>query len=99
MELSKSERKRCRVMADVLWQGVHIVIEPGCEPPKLTGRKHYWTTPGGTNVAYPRAYKWKVIYHPSTRKITVGSDWILEQRKNNTDWPDDWQKLLEKALK
>jgi hypothetical protein len=44
--------------------------------PQLLGRSYHWTTPSGrTEVYHPHAYGWRVLYHPSTRRIVVGDRW------------------------
>lgn len=46
-------------------------------PPKLEGADGHYTTPSGkTRIYHPGAYKWKMKYHRSTRKIIVGQKWL-----------------------
>lgn len=64
-----------------------LVIIPGsCAVPRVCGRSYYWTTPGGTEVRYPNAYKRKaksaeLIYNHSTKRIEVGELWLAAARK------------------
>jgi hypothetical protein len=57
-----------------------IQIVSGSSPPKLCGRSYYYTNRSGAEIRYPNAYRraWgKPIYMPSTRRIQVGSEWVL----------------------
>lgn len=58
-----------------------IQIYPGIMmAPRVTGRPWSWSTRGGGVIQYPSAYSrvgWSnMVYHPSTRRIVVGADWI-----------------------
>ena len=53
------------------------VIVGSYQSPKLTGDHPYFTTPSGkTIINYPNAYNWPKSYHPSTRRIEVGLEWL-----------------------
>ena len=57
-----------------------IYIVSGNQPPKLMGRSYYYTNKSGDEIRHPNAYRraWgKPIYMPSTRRVEVGSDWLL----------------------
>ena len=49
-----------------------IVMIDGDQPPSLAGRFGYWSSFNGTRIYHPGLYKWKKIYHRSTRSIEVG---------------------------
>lgn len=58
-----------------------IKVVHSADPPRLTGRSYYWTTPSGkTIVRYPNAYGWPTLYHPSTLTVEVGALWLLERK-------------------
>lgn len=80
---NKDQRELCRRVARISWNSPVRVV-PGNHPPKVVGRKHYYTTPGGTLIRYPSAYKWKMVYHHSTECVQVGSDWLLSRSGFNT---------------
>ena len=44
--------------------------------PRLEGQSYHWTTPGGTPIRYPSAYRWAKVYHASTLRIVVGAEWV-----------------------
>lgn len=57
-----------------------IKIINGSDPPKLKGRGWYYTNKRGDKIHHPNAYRkaWgKPIYNPSTIRVEVGSDWLL----------------------
>lgn len=67
-----------RAAADLSGTPYPIVVVAGDSPPRLEGRSYYWTTPSGrTVVRHPNAYGYRTLYHPSTRRIVVGSDWVV----------------------
>ena len=54
-----------------------IKVVAGSRPPHETGEGYYWTTPSGrTRVRFPCAYKWRTLYHPSQRHVSVGAAWL-----------------------
>lgn len=56
-----------------------IVVEGGHLPPKQVGHSYYHTTPSGKTIVHsPGAYGWRTVYHPSTRRVVVGSLWLAE---------------------
>ena len=59
---------------------IHIQIIPGIAlAPRSVGQSYYWTTPSGkTIVHHPNAYRWPTWYHPSTRRVIVGEQWIAQ---------------------
>lgn len=69
-----------RLAADCYGKPYPIMeIEDSAQPPILVGRSYHWRTPGGDLVHSPNAYRRKFgrpIYHPSSRKIEVGSLWL-----------------------
>lgn len=90
LTLSPQERTRCRIVAGLnnydRWTPVEIV--DGAHGPEETGESYHWTTLSGkTVVHHPSAYGWPTWYHPSTRSIQVGEQWILSQRSVNAHWP------------
>jgi hypothetical protein len=56
--------------------GNPIMIERGVYAPTIKGTGFYWTTPGGKIINYPNAYKWRKIYHASTRRLAVSEEWL-----------------------
>lgn len=60
-----------------------IFVIPGKQSPKLAGDGFYFTTPSGkTIVHHPNAYGWRTQYHPSTRRVEVGSTWLKNMAKH-----------------
>lgn len=54
-----------------------INIVEGYDAPKSLGESFFHTTPSGkTIVNYPNAYGYRTLYHPSTRRVTVGAGWL-----------------------
>ena len=57
-----------------------VVVVEGGSAPELRGDGYHYTTRGGEVVYHPGAYARKgwssLVYHPSTRHVTVGADWI-----------------------
>lgn len=59
-----------------------VVIVAGIMSPKLVGNKGYYTNKSGDIILHPQAYRkaWgKPIYHASSLRIEVGSDWLLNK--------------------
>lgn len=57
-------------------QNMPVQVVPGDTAPRQAGESYYWTTPGGTLIRHPNAYRWPTVYHASTRRVEVGADWI-----------------------
>ena len=54
-----------------------IRVVAGSRPPHETGEGFFYTTPSGkTRVHHPNAYKWRTLYHPSQRHVSVGAAWL-----------------------
>jgi hypothetical protein len=56
-----------------------IAVVDGEASPVVVGESAQWTTPGGSPVRYPNAYRraWgKPVYHCSTRRVVVGRQWL-----------------------
>lgn len=68
----------CRLAARSA-NSVPVEITKGDSPPKEVGDNFYYTTPGGKPIAFPNAYKWPKVYHPSTLKIQVGEKWLAKK--------------------
>ena len=82
--VEQREDLRCaiRLIADVP-TSYPICVAAGDEAPSLIGRSWYYTTPSGmTEIRHPNAYHWPKLYHHSTRRVTVGAEWL---RKNADD--------------
>jgi hypothetical protein len=59
-----------------------ISIIDGDSPPILVGESYHYQNKSGDKIQYPNAYRkaWgKPVYINSTRRIEVGSDWLLNQ--------------------
>ena len=69
-----------REAADCKGKAYPIDIVPGDAAPHLTGDSFYWTTPGGTRIRHPGAYRWNKVYHNSTLAITVGRRWLSRRK-------------------
>ena len=57
-----------------------IKIVEGDKPPELLGKSYYYTNKSGGLIFHPAAYRLKYgkpIYRPSTIRVEVGSDWLL----------------------
>ena len=81
--MNPRQRKAIRAACDLTGTPYPIMTVGGDQPPRLEGESYYWTTPSGkTRVRHPNAYGWPTTYHRSTRRITVGVDWI---KKNLCD--------------
>lgn len=59
-----------------------VKIIDGNTEPKLTGESWCYRTRGGSYIYHPSAYSkngWSnMVYHPSTRCIEVGREWIIK---------------------
>lgn len=77
---SLAARRHVRRALDAAGPGYQypVVAVQRAEAPEWRGHSFFHTTPSGkTIVRYPNAYKWRTLYHPSTRRIVVGLDWLL----------------------
>jgi hypothetical protein len=57
---------------------IHIIL--GSKAPSLKGESYYYSNKHGDRIWHPGAYRraWgKPIYHSSTLRVEVGSDWLL----------------------
>ena len=51
----------------------------GFDEPRIVGYDAFWTTPSGkTVITHPNAYKWRKVYHGSTKTIVVGRGWLIQ---------------------
>jgi hypothetical protein len=58
-----------------------VVIVNGSSPPKLIGSSFYYENKSGDIIWHPLAYRkaWgKPIYIRSTKRVEVGSEWLLK---------------------
>jgi hypothetical protein len=79
-DVSKLLRRWIREVAGSKTTRCPIVVVKGADPPTLKGRGWYYKNKSGDVIRYVNAYKraWgKPIYVHSTRRIEVGSDWLL----------------------
>lgn len=63
-----------------------VIIIPGSNEPKLKGSGYHYTNKSGEVINYPSAYMkayGKPIYIPSSIRIEVGSDWLLNKLSIN----------------
>lgn len=88
MQLSIQAKRICRYVARAD-SNQRIEIIDGSDAPALVGRSYYWTTPSGkTIVHHPSAYGWPTWYHASTRRVTVGRDWLIARGLLEIPTPD-----------
>lgn len=84
---NKQLRKFIRQISDCYGKYWPIIIVDGNAKPNLAGHSWHYENKSGHYITYPNAYRraWgKPIYIGSTRRVEVGSDWLLEcvlQRK------------------
>ncbi len=61
-------------------QGMPLVLVDGDQPPTAGGEKAHYTTITGLPIRFPNAYARKgrssMVYHASSRAVTVGIDWM-----------------------
>ena len=79
-DVSKLLKKWIREVANAKGSTCPIKVVAGSNPPALKGRGWYYQNKSGDVIRYVNAYKraWgKPIYVHSTRRIEVGSDWLL----------------------
>ena len=78
--MSKSERRTILRSAGQTQANIKIQIIPGIAlAPRTVGESYYWTTPSGAICHHPNAYSrafGRPVYHGSTRRVIVGSEWI-----------------------
>jgi hypothetical protein len=59
-----------------------VLIVNGSLPPRMCGHSFYYENKSGDIIRYPNAYKkaWgKPIYISSTKRVEVGSEWLLNK--------------------
>lgn len=81
VDSDKVLRKYIRLQAEASGTKYPLVVVDGEEPPQLKGRSSYYTNKNGTEIRWPNAYRkaWgKTIYNPSSRRIEVGANWVLD---------------------
>lgn len=70
-------------------------VEPGDQPPRLSGKRGGHYTLGGTPVRYPNAYARKgwsnLKYVTNSQHITVGLNWLRRQLPKETEIFVTWQ--------
>jgi len=74
--------KRIRKAAGIPGSQCSISVLDGGFPPTKAGRSSYYTNKSGVIVHNASAYRgaWgKPIYHPSTIKIEVGHEWLIQE--------------------
>jgi hypothetical protein len=79
-DVSKLLRKWIREVAGAKCTNYPIVVVKGENPPALKGKSWHYVNKSGDVIRHVNAYKqaWgKPIYVRSTRRIEVGSDWLL----------------------
>jgi hypothetical protein len=79
-DVSKLLKKWIREVAGAKGTCCPIKVVIGNNPPTLKGRRWHYQNKSGDVIRYVNAYKraWgKPIYVHSTRRIEVGSDWLL----------------------
>ena len=77
--LSKTIKKLLRQSAGAR-NNCPIKIVEGNTHPRLLGKTYYYTNKSGVVIKHPAAYRLKYgkpIYRPSTIRVEVGSDWLL----------------------
>lgn len=78
-EIPMSIRRLVRTVAGV-WSNCPVEIVPGSVEPTLRGQGWHYRTRGGSLIHHPSAYRrfgWSnAVYHSSSYRVEVGSDWI-----------------------
>ena len=79
----KRLKRRIRKEAKTTWRTCPIwIVINGCFTPEFKGEPGYYTNRKGERIWYPNAYKRKgwnnMSYHPSTLRVEVGWEWIIE---------------------
>ena len=90
MKMSKAFQNRMRSeireLAGAKGKPWKIEIVEGNEAPKLVGKRACYRNKSGEIIRHPSAYAAKghrsMVYHHSTRKITVGKIWLAERGGN-----------------
>jgi hypothetical protein len=82
LELPLQIKRELRKIAGTTDTKIAVEIVEGSEAPQETGESYYWTTPSGkTRISHPNAYRWRKVYHGSTRAVTVGMGWLSDKRR------------------
>ena len=78
--ITRNQRRAILRSADQPQTNIRIDVIPGIAlAPRSIGQSYYWTTPSGkTIVRHPSAYGWTTLYHPSTRRVIVGEQWLAQ---------------------
>lgn len=73
-------KRAIRKLAGYPKSSIFVDIEDGARQPQLVGQSFHYETRGGNMIYYPSAYSKKgfsnMVYVPSTRRISVGIDFI-----------------------
>ena len=74
-------RTALRKITQAGWS-IPVELTAGWDAPKIEGDAHSWETPAGDPVRYPSAYRnafGRPVYVPSSQRIVVGADWLLDK--------------------
>lgn len=77
----KELRKRIRLEADCTSKPYPLELVDGDSPPRTVGCSYGFTNKRGDKIYHPNAYMraWgKPIYHPSSLRVEIGADWLLD---------------------
>jgi hypothetical protein len=81
LTITRLQRRAILRSANQPQANIAIEIIPGIAlAPRSVGESYYWTTPSGSICHHPSAYRahfGRPIYQASTRRVQVGSDWIV----------------------
>lgn len=61
---------------------IPVTVVDGSSAPTITGESYHYTTPSGSPVYYPSAYRrayGRPVYHASTLSVEVGRGWLLQR--------------------
>jgi hypothetical protein len=90
LPLTKREKAAMRRLADSARMPRPVIVVDGDAPPRLVGDHSYWAFRGSGERVYSDL-KWlrkvghDLIFHPSTRRVEVGGEW-LERWRARKEW-------------
>lgn len=86
MELTPSLRRLLRRLAGQSGSRLPIEIVDGESEPQVVGECQHWRNARGDTIRFPNAYRkfGRPIYIASTKRITVGSDWLVKNSESLT---------------
>ncbi len=80
IEVTLSPKALAALRALAGGRGMPLVVVDGDQPPEVSGERARYTTTTGRPILRPNAYARKgrssMVYHASSRAVTVGRDWL-----------------------